>query len=179
VSESLLAGIVSATESFQKKNTTPKALHIASLLMERGADQQKIVRSLYKTQPLHLLKLWGRVMAGVKWNESLRLIWALVGLEDLVQARSRSEDLPQVLEKIRTNYSTAALFLILYPESNALVRGLMKAAVPENLTPLLDRFGDGEMQGDTFSFTVPARTLEEAEQLVIAKLQTAAPQLPS
>jgi len=88
VSESLLTGIISATDSFQKRNTTPKALKLASHLMDKGADQQKIVRSLYKTQPLHLLKLWGRVMAQVKWNEELKLIWAFVSIEDLVQARA-------------------------------------------------------------------------------------------
>ncbi|MEK7181889.1 MAG: hypothetical protein AAB615_02990, partial [Patescibacteria group bacterium] len=90
IAECLLTGIISETESFQKKNTTPKALHTASLLMDRGADQQKIVRSLYKTQPLHLLKLWGRVMAQVRWNEELRLIWALVSIEDLVQSRAKA-----------------------------------------------------------------------------------------
>ena len=73
IAESLLAGIIAATDSFQKKNTTPKALQLASRLMDKGADQQKIVRALYKTQPLHLLKLWGRVMAGVKWDEEAKL----------------------------------------------------------------------------------------------------------
>jgi len=99
ISECLLTGIVSATDSFQKKNTTPKALQLASHLMDKGADQQKIIHSLYKNQPLHLLKLWGRVMAQVKWNEDLKLIWAFVTIEDLVQARAKVEDLPQVLEK--------------------------------------------------------------------------------
>ena len=63
IAESLLTGIIDATNSFQKKNTTPKSLNIAAALMAKDANQQKIIRYLYKTQPLHLLKLWGRVMA--------------------------------------------------------------------------------------------------------------------
>lgn len=169
--ESLLAGIIAATDSFQKKNTTPKALQIASHLMDQGADQQKIIRSLYKTQPLHLLKLWGRVMAGVKWNEQLKLIWALVTVEDLVQARASASDLPRVLEKIRGNYSSGNFFMILYPESHAQVRGLIKGATTESLTLLSERFKESTLHGDTLEFALAVESLDEAERLTIEKMQ--------
>ena len=171
VSESLLTGIISATESFQKRNTTPKALKIASHLMDRGADQQKIVRSLYKTQPLHLLKLWGRVMAQAKWDEELKLIWAFVSIEDLVQTRARVEDLPHVLEKIKSNYSSARLYMILSLEMNGLVRGVVKGSGSEALSFFTERFKEGTLHGDTFSFVIPANTPEEAERVVISRLQ--------
>ncbi|MFZ2187250.1 MAG: hypothetical protein WAV46_01300 [Candidatus Moraniibacteriota bacterium] len=175
VSESLLTGIIAATDSFQKRNTTPKALKLASHLMDKGADQQKIVRSLYKTQPLHLLKLWGRVMAQVKWNEELKLIWAVVTIEDLVQARARVEDLPQVLEKIKSNYSSARIYMILHLETNTLVRGVVKAHASEALVSFSERFKEGTLHGDTFSFAIPASTPEEAERVVISRLQNILP----
>lgn len=171
VSETLLTGIIAATDSFQKKNTTPKALQIASRLMDKGADQQKIIRSLYKTQPLHLLKLWGRVMAQVKWNEDLKLIWALVTIEDLVQSRAVAADLPRVLEKIRSNYSSGNFFMILYPENHTQVRGLIKAGSGESLSLLAGRFEGSVMHGDTLEFTLTLSSLEKAEQLTIEKLQ--------
>ncbi|MDO8565774.1 MAG: hypothetical protein Q7S04_01130 [Candidatus Moranbacteria bacterium] len=169
--ECLLAGIISATESFQKKNTTPKALQLASHLMDKGADQQKIVRALYKNQPLHLLKLWGRVMAGVKWNENLKLIWAFVTIEDLVQARATVIDLPQVLEKIKSNYSSAHLFMILHPETNGLVRGIVKAHSGEALAFFAERFKEGAIHGDMISFALPAGSLDEAERVILGRLQ--------
>lgn len=172
VSESLLAGIIAATESFQKKNTTPKCLQIASHLMDKGADQQKIIRALFKTQPLHLLKLWGRVMAGVKWNEELKLIWTLVTVEDLVQSRAVALDLPRVLEKIRGNYSSGHFFMILYPESPTQIKGLIKAANSENLTLLAERFKEGTLHGDTLEFTLAVNSLDEAERLTVEKMQT-------
>lgn len=174
VSEALLAGIIAATESFQKRNTTPKSLKLASFLMDQGADQQKIIRSLYKTQPFHLLKLWGRVMAQVKWDERLRLIWAFVTLEDLVQSRARIEDLPQVLEKIKGNYSAAHLFLVLSPEKNDLVRGLAKGLTAEALAGFAAHFPEGEFHDDTFSFALPAQSLEEAEQIIFNRIGHAA-----
>ncbi len=171
VSESLLAGIISATDSFQKKNTTPKALQIASRLMDQGADQQKIIRSLYKTQPLHLLKLWGRVMAQVKWDEGLKLIWAQVSVEDLVQARASLTDLPHVLEKIRGNYSSGNFFLILYPENQTQIHGLIKGATSESLALLAERFKEGTLHGDTLEFALALGSLDEAERITIEKLR--------
>lgn len=175
VSESLLTGIISATDSFQKRNTTPKALKLASHLMDRGADQQKIIRSLYKTQPLHLLKLWGRIMAQVKWDEELKLIWAFVSIEDLVQSRARIEDLPHVLEKIKSNYSSAKMYMLLSLETNSLVRGVVKAHGNKALEFFAERFKEGTLHGDTFSFTLPASTPEEAERVVLSRLQSALP----
>jgi nanoRNase/pAp phosphatase (c-di-AMP/oligoRNAs hydrolase) len=171
VGESLLSGIISATESFQKKNTTPKALQTASHLMDRGIDQQKIIRSLYKTQPLNLLKLWGRVMAGVRWNEQLKLIWALVSIEDLVQSRARVEDLPTILEKIRGNYSVASHYMILFPETPGTITGIVKSSTQEGLFQIATDIGGGEIQGDIFRFTKTAQSLDEAEQIIIAALQ--------
>jgi nanoRNase/pAp phosphatase (c-di-AMP/oligoRNAs hydrolase) len=172
VSEALLGGIISATDSFQKRNTTPKALQLASRLMDHGADQQKIIRALYKTQPLHLLKLWGRVMSQVKWNENLKLIWASVSIEDFVQARSRIEDLPQVLEKIQSNYSAAHLFMLLYWETTGVARGLAKATSLEALAGFAKHFPAGEFHGDVFSFTLTVNSLDEAEHNIISQLST-------
>lgn len=170
VSECLLTGLISATDSFQKKNTTPKALHLASRLMDRGVDQQKIIRSLYKTQPLHLLKLWGRVMAQLKWNEQLKLVWALVTIEDLVQTRTKSEDLTAVLDKIKSNYASAQLFVILHPETATRVHGTVKAVSSENLA-LFAQHIPGELRGTTFHFTLDVSSLDEAERIIVDKVQ--------
>jgi len=102
MAECLLAGIISATDSFQKKNTTPKSFLTAAILMDKGANQQEIVRWMYKTQPLNILKLWGRVMAKVKWDENLKIIWSEITVEDFIQSRSTPENLPVILEKMQT-----------------------------------------------------------------------------
>ncbi len=172
VNESLLSGIISATESFQKKNTTPKALKIASRLMDSGVDQQKIVSALYKTQPLHLLKLWGRVMAQSKWNEEVKTIWAFVTIEDIVQARAHKGDLPQILEKIKSNYSSAYLYIILSFETLGNVSGIALAQNNEILIDFAKRFSEGILQGDAYSFTFKADTNDEAEHILLEKLSS-------
>ncbi|MFZ2881503.1 MAG: DHH family phosphoesterase, partial [Candidatus Moraniibacteriota bacterium] len=101
----LLTGIIGATNNFQRKNTTPKALLNAAELMDKGADQQGIIRFMYKTQPLNILKLLGRVMSKLNWEEKHKLAWTTLSIEDFVQSRSTSENLPIILEKLQENYT--------------------------------------------------------------------------
>jgi nanoRNase/pAp phosphatase (c-di-AMP/oligoRNAs hydrolase) len=119
-----LAGIIGETESFQKKNTTPKTMAVASELMNKKADQQEIVRWLYKTQPLRILKLWGRAMAKINWEEDLKMIWSEITVEDFVNSRSKPEDIPFIIEKLKENYHEGKIFMFIYndtPQSSVAV----------------------------------------------------------
>lgn len=172
ISECLLAGIISATESFQKKNTTPKALQIAAKLMDKGADQQKIVRYLYKTQPFNILKLWGRIMARLKWDDELKIVWAPVQLEDFVQSRSNPGNLPLVLEKIKDNYSAGKLFLLIYNESAGTIAGIVKSAKPEEAKKIAAAFG-GEIFQDIVMLKISNKSIEEGEAEILQKIKSA------
>lgn len=172
VAEALLTGIMSATDSFQKKNTTPKTLQLASTLMGHGADQQKIVKSLYKTQPLHILKLWGRIMGNIRTDEKLHLMWAPVTLEDLVESRSKSEDLPVVLDKIRNNYSGATVFALFFKESTNSMRVFIKSQQEDRLEHILSVFSDSQLTGDMLEGTLPATDFATAERLLVEWFQS-------
>jgi phosphoesterase RecJ-like protein len=166
----LLAGIVLGTESFQKKNTAPSALGAASRLMDRGANQHEIIFRLVNTQPLSLLKLWGRVMAGLKWNEECRLMWACVAPEDIVQSRSRLEDLPLILEKIRSHSSVGSLFMILSAESPSRTRAILKSHASDVLSGVATSFPESKLRGETLEISLPATSFEEAETMMLEKL---------
>ncbi|MFC1609123.1 bifunctional oligoribonuclease/PAP phosphatase NrnA [Patescibacteria group bacterium] len=133
VAQCLLTGIIDATESFQNKKTTPKSLQVSARLMGWGADQQEIIRHLYKTQPLHILKLWGRVMAKLNWNSELQLVWSSIAVEDFVQSRSNPEDAPLILDKIQKNYSSGKIFMLVYNEIPNSVKGIVKSSNQEAL----------------------------------------------
>jgi nanoRNase/pAp phosphatase (c-di-AMP/oligoRNAs hydrolase) len=171
VAEALLTGIMSATDSFQKKNTTPKTLQLASALMGHGADQQKIVKNLYKTQPLHILKLWGRIMGNIRTNDALHLMWAPVTLEDLVESRSKSEDLPVVLDKIRNNYAGATVFALFFKESATSMRILIKTQQEDRLEHILSVFSESHLVGDMLEGTLPATDFATAERLLVEWFQ--------
>ncbi|NTV40767.1 MAG: hypothetical protein HGA61_00630 [Candidatus Moranbacteria bacterium] len=170
IAECLLAGLIDETNSFQRKNTTPKALHIAALLMTKGAEQQKIIRFLYKTQPLHLLKLWGRVMGRLQWEEDLELVWAPVFLEDFVQSRSNPGDIPFILDKVKENYSAGKFFMVLHNEIAGKVRGIIRSASNQRLKEI-SQLLEGRYLGETCEFTLSADDTSEAGKLVVEKIR--------
>lgn len=62
----LLAGMIVATNSFQSPKVTPETLGIASDLIIKGAQREKIVESLYRTKDISTLKSWGKVLSRLK-----------------------------------------------------------------------------------------------------------------
>ena len=114
--QALLTGIISTTNSFQKPNTTPQTMILASKLIKAKADQSEIIRHLYKTKPLSFLKLWGRAMARLNWDDSRKFIWSLLSTEDFLKSRADKNMVPTVLEELQKNYTKGRIFGIFYSQ---------------------------------------------------------------
>jgi len=170
IATSLLAGLIGATDSFQKKNTTPRALLLAASLMDRGAEQQEIIRWLYKTQPLHVLKLWGRAMAKLNWENDLKLIWSELSVEDFVQSRSSVSDVPQILEKLEENYSDGHFFMAVYNDTPNSTICTLKSVDEEDLKKLT-RAMPGEIKRGILEVKMEKGNLEEVGRKVVEKIK--------
>jgi hypothetical protein len=139
--------------------------------MDKGADQQKIIRYLYKTQSFHLLKLWGRIMSRLNWNEDIKLAWSQVSIEDFVQSRSTRSDIPFILERIKNNYSDGELFMVFFNETNKLVNVMIKfsdTVSKEKITSLWP----GKIKDDFYEFEIENTNAEEAKNEVLEKLKS-------
>ena len=166
-----LAGIVSATSNFQSERTTPHTFLSASWLIEKGASQQEIIRHLMKTQSFPFMKLWGRVMARLNWDEKLKLAWSLVSLEDFVQSRTTEEDLPLILEKIKDNFSSGNIFAIIYSESLKKNIALLKTNDLPTLRNL-EKVFNGEIKNGHLSVEFLGKDILEAEKEMLEKIST-------
>ncbi|MCA9364354.1 MAG: hypothetical protein KC736_00455 [Candidatus Moranbacteria bacterium] len=166
----LLSGIITATESFQKTNTTPKSLRLAGNLMDKGADQQEIIQHLYKTQPFNILKLWGRVMAHLKWDEQRKLMWGMIRLEDFIESRTKPTDLAEILEKIKTNHAAGEYFIILYQEAPQNIKGI--ADVPnEQKRTVFAQSWNTTQKGSLLEFTSESGSMDGAEAELLAHIK--------
>jgi nanoRNase/pAp phosphatase (c-di-AMP/oligoRNAs hydrolase) len=170
VATCLLSGIIGATDSFQKKNTTPKSLATAAMLMDKGADQQEIIRWLYKTHPLHILKLWGRAMAKLNWNPDSQLVWSEISLEDFIQSRASSADLTIILEKLQESYSEGKIFMTLYNDTPVSAMALVKTADIEIAKKIYLAFG-GEIKRGVLEIRFDKVNLSEIGKAVSEKIK--------
>ncbi len=167
----LLTGLIGATDSFQKKNTTPKALSTSASLMDKGANQQEIIRWMYKTQPLHILKLWGRAMAKINWDSESKLVWSALTVEDFVQSRSTSEDLPFIISKLEENYSEGKIFMAIYSDTPQSSMILIKSTEPE-ITEILATEIIGDIKHGFLKIRIENPDIVGVGQIIAVKIRT-------
>ena len=105
VATCLLAGIIAKTHSFQHVQTTPKAFLKASELVSLGGRQQEIIKNIYKTKSLPLLKLWGRALARMKIQDSSNAIYSVLNSVDFEKAEGSAADIMLVLKEFVENIS--------------------------------------------------------------------------
>ena len=110
-------------------------------------------------------------MARLKWDEELKLAWALVHLEDFVQSRSNPQDIAGVLEKIQDNYSAGKMFLVLYNESPNLIKGVLKFSDAEFIEKLKN-LGEGKIKRNVYEFEIKDKSIEETEKEILDKLRS-------
>lgn len=171
IATNLLTGIVVETNSFQHVKTTPKAFLKASRLVSRGANQQQIIRELYKTKEISLLKLWGRALARLKAVPELSLTYTLLSQADLLKCEADQSDLPAVLKELTAALTESKLVLLLAETGEQTVAGRFSVHPTVRAQVLAAALGGQMINGSTGRFELPGRDLLAAEQEVLAKLQ--------
>ncbi len=96
----LLAGIVSATDTFRAPATTPETLRAASELMQGGANRDRAHLLARAARPLSLVQLVARASVRSKIDSGNGVLWSFVTAEDFEKTGRSKEDLPLVLEHL-------------------------------------------------------------------------------
>lgn len=164
----LLTGIISATHSFQKQNTTPNSMNLASYLIEKGADQQNIVQHLYKTQPLSLIKLWGKAMANLNNDEKNDLIWTILSKKEIETTEAQTNDLYTVLKKIKQNYSDGKIYIILYEDEKNNYTAIIDA---EKIGGLSEKEFGEPISERIYKITLETKAKKNAYNLIQQKIK--------
>lgn len=108
----LLAGIISKTKNYKSANLTPRTLLTSSKLIGLGARREEIINQLYRSRPLPILKLWGKVLNNLQEENNKYLIWSLLTGEDAAAALEENLDLGEIVEEIIASVPEAKLILI-------------------------------------------------------------------
>lgn len=103
IATNLLTALVEDTNSFQSANTTPKAFSVAAQLVGAGAKQQEIISHLYSTKSVLALRLWGRVLAGLREDKELDLVWSIVSERDLEATGANHTDIQTLMPEFFTS----------------------------------------------------------------------------
>jgi len=135
----LLTGMIVKTKSFKTPRVTPKSLNIASQLLAMGADREAIIRNLYQTKSVNILKLWGKVLQRVQTDESKRLAWSEITSAEFTETATTPEDIHDIVDEMITNIPTIQITAIFYHLANSR-HCLIKTENNHNLLSLLSDY---------------------------------------
>lgn len=165
IATALLTGIIEKTKSFQNSKTTPQALNLASLLIIKGGEQEKIIQNLYKTKPLNSLKLWGRMLGRLDFDENKKIAWLFAQPEDFRETQTTTKDLPFILEETFDLFPQIKLSFALWKDENGFVGLLAQAKQQEILQKI-----SAEISGITKNNKLLAKTNETSKKVLKEKI---------
>jgi phosphoesterase RecJ-like protein len=170
VATALLTGIIADTGSFQNANTTPKSLTIAAQMVGLGARQQEIVRQLFKTKSLAMLKLWGQILSNIQFDTDHKLVWGTAGLDDLSSTGATEHDFSGLIDELMTSVPGADIVMLLSERKPKVISGSVRTVKGVDAAAVCQMFGGGGHPGAA-GFQILDVTLGEALPVVLEKLR--------
>lgn len=114
IATDLLAGIIESTRSFRSPATKPRSLLAASDLIELGANRELIVRSLYKTKPLAVLKLLGEMLEKIEFYPDQKFIFINLSNPPAAEDGAAVELTNAAMEELREIFPAADMIFNLW-----------------------------------------------------------------
>jgi nanoRNase/pAp phosphatase (c-di-AMP/oligoRNAs hydrolase) len=150
---SLLTGIVWFYQNFRNSRTKPETFEMAARLIGQGADHQKIVQYLYKQKDVSQIKLLGKLLENLEYNENKAVYCSSLKETDFKTAGATPKDLVPVMEEIKFNFRYLPNLLVLW-ESHAspiTIKGLIYSPQGNLIQKLLENFeGSAKKEGAIF-----------------------------
>jgi hypothetical protein len=86
--------------------------------MAGGANRENIVRNLYQTKSVNILKLWGRILMKLATNETSTIASAEISPGDFQETGTDESALPALLEELFASVPTVGLSALFYERKN-------------------------------------------------------------
>lgn len=164
----LLTGVVWASQNFRNPKTRPQTFETSAFLIEKGADHQKIIQHLYKQKSISQIKLLGKILEKLNYNEQKELYSSSLTEEDFKLCQSSSKDLSFVVEELKFNFRYLPNLLILW-ESHAspvVIKGIFCSNRPELAEKILENF-EGASRGEGVLFLARENNLDIVKEKVL------------
>ncbi|MGE3278477.1 MAG: DHH family phosphoesterase [Candidatus Altimarinota bacterium] len=166
----LLSGVTTDTGSFQNANTTPKSMDIAADLMEAGANQQDIIKYLFRTKKLSTLKLWGRILTKLEVDEKHKLVWSSITQQDLKQTGAHMDESGDIIDELLVHAPEAEIVVLFKEDPDLVSVSFRSKNAQANVMEIAQEFGGGgHVQASGVKF--PGKTLQEVMNMVLSAAQ--------
>ncbi|HLQ10506.1 MAG TPA: bifunctional oligoribonuclease/PAP phosphatase NrnA [Ktedonobacteraceae bacterium] len=165
----LLTGLITDTHSFQYTNTTARTMEVAAALLRAGAVPETVVKPVYRTRSLPLMRFQAIVIDNARTSCNGRLIWSQATAATLAASGAQDEMDDNFAGMLRDIEGVQiAAFFKSYDEP-AITRLSLRCAAPYSAAAICQRFGGGGHEraaGATLHMPI-----KEATAVVVATLE--------
>jgi phosphoesterase RecJ-like protein len=98
----MYVGILTDTGGFRFANTTPRALQVASVLLQRGVEPESIYEQVYASAPEGRVRLTAEVLQTLVVEPEMGLAWVTVPPDALARHGATADDLDGIVEYPRS-----------------------------------------------------------------------------
>jgi len=164
----LLAGIIHASQNFRSPKTQPKTFETSALLIEKGADHQKIIQNLYKQKSIPQIKILGRILEKLNFDKTKELYCASLTEKDFQNCNAQPRDLSFVVEELKFNFRYLPNLLVLWEShaSPSLTKGVFYSSDKNSIEKVLQNC-EGVSKGEIALFSVKEADLTSAREKIL------------
>ena len=141
MAEALYTALAFDTQGFRTANTTPEAHRLAALLLEAGADMERVHVALFGSWEMARVQLLGQFLTELRAVSDGQLVWGVVSSEQL-RGRGLGPDAVEGFVDRALNVAGARV-AILFTEEGEAVRVSMRSREGAEVSHLAEALGGG------------------------------------
>jgi hypothetical protein len=167
IATALLAGIVWSSQNFRNPRTRPKTFQTAARLIEMGADHQKIVYHLYKQKKVSQIKILGKILEKLTFDEKRDIYSACLTEGDFKETQAGSKDLSFAIEELKSSFGYLPNLLVLWESHSSpiVIKGVLCSPNHKLAELLLENF-EGVSKGESSLFLIRENNLAIAKEKI-------------
>lgn len=160
----LLAGIISDTLGFRTSNMSPKALHLAAALMQKGANLPEIYDQALMRRSFDAARLWAKGLDRLQRKNGL--VWTSLYLEDRIKVNYSGNDDADLINFL-TTIEDSIVSVIFVEQKEGNVKVSWRAQPGVDISKIALRFGGGGHPAAAGAMILG--TMDDVQQLVLAE----------
>ena len=143
IADCLFTAVSTDTGSFQYPSTTPATFHVASHLVESGADLGKISQEVYESYPLARVQLLRHVYNKFRLIHDARTAWFWLKKRDYARTGAQPDDSEGLIDHVRAIQGVVVACLFEEMDSGHTRISLRSKSDDVNVNEIAAQFGGG------------------------------------
>ena len=143
IADCLFTAVSTDTGSFQYPSTTPATFHVASHLVESGADLGKISQEVYESYPLARVQLLRHVYNKFRLVHDARTAWFWLKKRDYARTGAQPDDSEGLIDHVRAIQGVVVACLFEEMDSGQTRISLRSKSDDVNVNEIAAQFGGG------------------------------------